>query len=76
MIFRSESWSSTKRLKFLTWNIEVDDRSKLFSQLELFFSEFPAVLNALKSEVGDFRVPSCFEHGIIMSHLATLTKRE
>jgi hypothetical protein len=33
----------------------------VFSQSDLVFSEFPVVLNSMKSEISLFRVSSCFE---------------
>ena len=48
--------------EFPTWNSKLDARSKrIFSVGAKFFSEFPIVLNSLKSEISLFQVSSCFE---------------
>lgn len=59
VIFSSELRISRKRPIFQSRNSELDEHLNRFSKLE-----FPVVLNTLKTEVGDFRVPSGFERGI------------
>lgn len=44
--------------KFLTWNSELD------LPFKYFFPKLKVVLNALKTEVDDLRVSSCFEQGM------------
>jgi hypothetical protein len=49
---------SSSRLAIPSWMIV----QNVFSQSELLFSEFTAVLNSLKFEIFQFQVSSCFEH--------------
>jgi hypothetical protein len=66
-IFRSGSQSFRKRSKFLTGIPSLTTIQSTISQSEFIFSppEFPVVLNTLKSQISQFRVPSCFEPGRI-----------
>lgn len=58
--------------EFPTWDSEFDGLSNIFLVGTRFFSPE----NALKSEISQFRIPSCFERGIIDSGMHSWLPRE